>query len=245
MVRIRCALWHRRVRTVSSHETELGGAGARATETPAGAGPSPDHVEEQGEGKALEAVGLTTPEAPETPEEDVDPDDRETEDPGAYWKAVRTKGRLDLDVGSGLLKPREGAFVIEYTLTPDDARGAAIRAGYAASSAHVQAGRLMNRERVQVAIAREFASKAAATGVDRGYLVRQCRDIAEDASCKVSDRLRAIELMGKLLGEFAPEKVEHNHQGLRWSEIAAAGAEDAQVIEMPALSPPDEGDNPV
>ena len=171
---------------------------------------------------------------------DVDADDRETEDPAAYWKAVRTKGRIDLDVGSGWLRPREGAFVIEYTLTPDDATGAAIRAGYAASGAHVQQKRLLSRDRVQVAIAREFASKAAATGVDRGYLVRQCRDIAEDASCKVSDRLRAIELMGKLLGEFAPEKVEHDHRGLSWAEIAAEAAEDAQVIEMPRLSQPEE-----
>lgn len=203
---------------------------------PAPATPEPtENVEET---QALEAVGLQTPEDPGRSQEDVDPDERETEDPGAYWKAVRTKGRIDLDVGSGLLRPREGAFVIEYTLTPDDARGAAIRAGYAASGAHVQASRLLNRAKVQVAIAREFASKAAATGVDRAYLVRQCRDIAEDASCKVSDRLRAIELMGKLLGEFAPDRVEHSHKGLSWAEIAAEAADEAQVIDMEALPSP-------
>jgi hypothetical protein len=146
-------------------------------------------------------------------------------------------------VGSGWLKPREGAFVIEYTMTPEDAQGAAIRAGYSPNGAHVQANRLLRRARVQVAIAREFAAKSTVLGIDRAYLVRQCRDIAEDASCKVSDRLRAIELMGKLLGEFAPEKHEHSHSGLSWAEIAAEGAEDAQVIDMERLPPPADDPN--
>lgn len=164
------------------------------------------------------------------PSDDVDSDPVENADPAAFWKAVRTRQTIDMEVGTGVLKPREGAFVIEYTMTPDDARGAAIRAGYAYSSARVQATRLMSRERVQRAIAREFAKKAAQTGIDRDYLVRQLSDIAHDDRQKASDRIRALELMGKLIGAFAPEEHVHRHAGLSWDQIEA---EDADVIDIP------------
>lgn len=203
------------------------GTDTELDKTPAGALPSPAQ-------EPIPHVG-----------EDVDVDERETDDPSSYWRAVRTRGRIDLDVGTGWLKPREGAFVIEYTLSPGDATAAAVRAGYSPNGAHVQAQRLLRRERVQTAIAREFAAKAATAGVDRDYLVRQCRDIAEDHSCKTADRLRAIELMGKLLGEFAAEKVEHTHTGLAWADVVAEQAEDAQVIDPSALPAPPGDCNPV
>lgn len=161
--------------------------------------------------------------------DDVEPDPVEATDPAAYWKAVRTRQTIDMEVGTGVLRPREGAFVIEYTMTPDDKRGAAIRAGYAPTGAHVQATRLLKRDAVQRAIAREFAKKAAQTGIDRSYLIAQLDDIARDDRQKAADRLRALELMGKLVGAFAPEEHVHRHQGLRWDEIEA---EDAEVVEL-------------
>lgn len=196
-----------------------------SAETPAGATPSPDQL-------------------PEQVEVDVDVDERETEDPAAYWRSVRTRSQIDHDVMTRVLSPREAAFVIEYTHTPEDARSAAIRAGYSHNSAHVQADRLRSRARVAAAIAREFARKAAQTGVDQGYLIGQCRDIAEDSSVKAGDRLRAVELMAKLTGSFAPEKVEHSHSGLTWADIAAEEAEDAQVIDVKGIPHLSGDDNP-
>lgn len=174
---------------------------------------------------------------------DVDPDEREEADPAAYWHSVRTRTQLDHDVATGVLSPREAAFVVEYTMTPDKATEAAIRAGYAPSGAHVQVGRLLRRERVQNAVSREFARAQARTGIGRDYLVSQARDIVEDSSAKSSDRIKAMELIAKLIGAFAPEEVHHKHSGVSWAEIAAAeDAEYAQVIDSEG-NPPAIGDD--
>jgi len=75
------------------------------------------------------------------------------------------------------LTGRRARFVREY-VADHNATQAAIRAGYSAKSAHVQAHDLLRNPKVQDAIAREEAELAAATRINTQKTLKRLWDIA-------------------------------------------------------------------
>lgn len=105
---------------------------------------------------------------------------------------------------------KQEAFAIEY-LKDKNATQAAIRAGYSKKTAASIAWELLEKPDVKEFIGRhqEEARKNATVTVDG--IVDQLRDIASNIMAKDSDRIRALELIGKYLGMFT-ERVEMKGQ---------------------------------
>lgn len=105
---------------------------------------------------------------------------------------------------------KQEAFAIEY-LKDKNATQAAIRAGYSAKTAGAIAYELLEKPHIQEFLRQhqEEARKNATVTVDG--IVDQLRDIASNVMAKDSDRIRALELIGKYLGMFT-ERVEMKGQ---------------------------------
>lgn len=105
---------------------------------------------------------------------------------------------------------KQEAFAIEY-LKDKNATQAAIRAGYSAKTAASIAYELLEKPGIQEFIRQhqEEARKNATVTVDG--IVEQLREISSNVLAKDSDRIRALELIGKYLGMFT-ERVEMKGQ---------------------------------
>lgn len=105
---------------------------------------------------------------------------------------------------------KQEAFAIEY-LKDKNATQAAIRAGYSKKTAASIAWELLEKPDVKEFIRQhqEEALKNATVTVDG--IVDQLRNIAANPLAKDSDRIRALELIGKYLGMFT-ERVEMKGQ---------------------------------
>lgn len=108
------------------------------------------------------------------------------------------------------MTPKQEAFAIEY-LKDKNATQAAIRAGYSKKTARSIACEMLARPDIQqfVRERQEEALRNATVTVDG--IVDQLRDIAANPLSKDSDRIRALELIGKYLGMFT-ERVEMKGQ---------------------------------
>lgn len=105
---------------------------------------------------------------------------------------------------------KQEAFAIEY-LKDKNATQAAIRAGYSKKTAAAIGWELLENPNIQQIIRakQEEARKNATITVDG--IVEQLQEIASNVLSKDSDRIRALELIGKYLGMFT-EKVEMKGQ---------------------------------
>lgn len=105
---------------------------------------------------------------------------------------------------------KQEAFAIEY-LKDKNATQAAIRAGYSKKTAAAIAWELLENPKIKQFIRdkQEEALKNASVTVEG--IVDQLKEIASNVLAKDSDRIRALELIGKYLGMFT-EKVEMKGQ---------------------------------
>ncbi len=121
------------------------------------------------------------------------------------------------------LTARQARFVKEY-LVDLNATQAAIRAGYSAKTAQAQSSRLLSNvmvaEAVDAGASKQHAEldltaqKVLAELLGVGYATVNSTDV------RVSDKLRALELLAKHLG-LLTEQVDHKHSGrfeLVWAE---------------------------
>jgi phage terminase small subunit len=106
------------------------------------------------------------------------------------------------------LPPRQAIFVAEY-LVDLNATQAAIRAGYSAKTAEVQASRLLSNVKVAASIAARRAdiSKKLEITVERVVLEYAKIGFADftdyaDGQFKLSDKLHALDSVAKHLGMF-------------------------------------------
>lgn len=135
---------------------------------------------------------------------------------------------------SAILTPRQSKFVDEYLV---DANGtqAAIRAGYSATGARVAAHRLLTN--VAISSRLEARQKADATrlSVSRENVLQKLLEAFEMAreEREPAAMVSAARELGKLLGYYAPVKVEAS---LDVKELAARGQfermTDAQLYEV-------------
>ena len=145
--------------------------------------------------------------------------------------------RTKLDFGS----MRRKLFAREYVRTGKQ-RLAAIAAGYAPGSADVQGSRLMKRPGVVAEVQRLEALRDAEEKIDRLYVLKGLYDMAEEAE-KDSDRIRALELLGKSLGMFVDqvetyathdvsELQEFSLEQLRATYQQLSAKKDVKVLEL-------------
>ena len=121
------------------------------------------------------------------------------------------------------LTPRQARFVKEYLVDLNGTQ-AAIRAGYSSRTANEQAARLLANISVKAAVEAGAATQHAQLDLTAekvltellgvGYATVKSQDI------RVSDKLRALELLAKHLG-LCTDQVDHKHSGrfeLVWAE---------------------------
>ena len=129
------------------------------------------------------------------------------------------------------MTPKQKRFVQEY-LVDLNATQAAIRAGYKEQSARITASKNLARPDIQAALRVEFDDYQKRTRITGDMVVEELSKIAlakaDDyyrdygLELKVSDKIRALELLGKHLGTFT-------------ERIAIAGPDPAVVAEVEAL----------
>lgn len=109
------------------------------------------------------------------------------------------------------LSEKQQRFVAEYTVD-FNATAATIRAGYSEKTAAQMGYKLLKMPEIQAAIKGEFNERQKRTHIDGDQVVEELAKIAlskfEDyyreygLEMKLSDKIKALELLGKHLGQF-------------------------------------------
>jgi phage terminase small subunit len=99
------------------------------------------------------------------------------------------------------MNERQARFVKEYAADPNGTQ-AAIRAGYAVSSAKVTASRLLTKPNIQELLAVTERATAETLDLTHRYVLKGLMSIAENTEATQSARVRAYELLGKHQGMF-------------------------------------------
>ena len=105
------------------------------------------------------------------------------------------------------LTDRQERFVIEYLATANGAE-AARRAGYSEHTAKEMAWENLTKPYVRKAIDQKRSQLMADTEDKVAWLVERLTAEATDGDNNDSTRVRALEVLGKIHGAFAPEKTE-------------------------------------
>lgn len=108
------------------------------------------------------------------------------------------------------MTPRQTTFTIEY-LKDLNATAAAKRAGYA--HPNVQGTQLLSKTAIHDAVQQELEARALRLRIDADWVVEQLEIEATSKDNCASTRVRALELIGKHLGIFAPKKVDVTYSG--------------------------------
>jgi len=106
------------------------------------------------------------------------------------------------------ISPRRQRFVEEY-LADLNATQAAIRAGYSRHTAKQQGSRLLTNVDVSRAIAQGQLELAERTQANETFIVAELVEIATNGE-KTSDRIRALELLGKRIGMWTPQEAAND-----------------------------------
>lgn len=109
------------------------------------------------------------------------------------------------------LSPKQQRFVAEYTVD-FNATAATIRAGYSKKTAAQQGYNLLQMPEIQAAIQAEMKERQNRTQIDGDYVIEKLKEIADktahdytNSDLKYTNKLKALELLGKYLGVFDPK----------------------------------------
>ncbi len=121
------------------------------------------------------------------------------------------------------LTPRQARFVKEYLVDLNGTQ-AAIRAGYSSRTANEQAARLLANVSVKAAVEAGAAKQHAQLDLTAKKVLSELLGVGyaevDTTDIRVSDKLRALELLAKHLG-LCTDQVDHKHSGrfeLVWAE---------------------------
>ncbi len=109
------------------------------------------------------------------------------------------------------LTPKQKRFVAEY-LVDLNATAAAIRAGYSKKTAEVIGYENLRKPQIAQAVRLEMDNLQKRTEVTQDYVIGKLREIADkdasdaqDSDLKYSNKIKALELLGKHLGAWEPK----------------------------------------
>ena len=100
------------------------------------------------------------------------------------------------------MTPKQETFVLEY-LKDLNATRAADRAGYA--HPNVQGPQLLSKPKISAAVQLELDSRLDRLRLDADWVIAKLEIEATNPKNSGSTRVRALELLGKHLGVFAPK----------------------------------------
>ena len=114
------------------------------------------------------------------------------------------------------MTPKQKIFAIEY-LKDLNATRAADRAGY--KHPNVQGTQLLSNPDVQATVTQELTARADRLRIDAGWVVTRLELEATNSANPASTRVRALELIGKHLGAFAPKRLEVTYSSSFFADI--------------------------
>lgn len=114
------------------------------------------------------------------------------------------------------MTPKQQTFVLEY-LKDLNATRAADRAGYA--HPNVQGTQLLSNQTVRIAVQQELNARADRLRIDADWVIAQLEREATDYKNSGSTRVRALELLGKHFGTFAPNRLEVTYSSGFFADI--------------------------
>ena len=109
------------------------------------------------------------------------------------------------------LTPKQERFVQEY-LVDLNATQAAIRAGYSKKTAEVIGYENLRKPQIAQAVQRGMEVRQKRTEVTQDYVIKKLKEITDkdasdcqDSDLKYSNKIKALELLGKHVGAFEPK----------------------------------------
>jgi phage terminase small subunit len=134
------------------------------------------------------------------------------------------------------LTPMQESFIREFCLDRNQTQ-AALRAGYGKGVNRMTAqgrGRdLMRQPNIRKAIDAQIAKLGKKTETDSQWVRRRLREEAEDTTIAAAARVRAIELIGKLNGDFVEDRKNNR------SPLADMETSDLERLERAIAGLPD------
>lgn len=100
-----------------------------------------------------------------------------------------------------MINKRQEAFISEYCITLN-ATQSAIKAGYTPKNARTTAVQLLANPNIKQKVDEMLKEKASRNSLSADMVLNELKSIAFDRTNKVSDRIRALDLLGKHLKLF-------------------------------------------
>ena len=110
------------------------------------------------------------------------------------------------------LTAKQARFVHEY-LIDLNATQAAIRAGYKEKNANNTASVMLANSKIQAAIQEMRISREKSSMITAEWVRRQIAEIAQKEDAKDQDRLKALDMLAKMLGLY--ERRDEENAGIR------------------------------
>jgi len=111
------------------------------------------------------------------------------------------------------LKPKQARFVREYIDNGGNATQAAIAAGYAERNARGIGSENLTKPHIKEAIRELTEAREKSSGITAEWVRQQIAQIAQKEEAKDQDRLKALDMLAKMLGLY--ERRDEEQQGIR------------------------------
>jgi phage terminase small subunit len=126
------------------------------------------------------------------------------------------------------LTAKQKAFIEELPKNQWNGTKAAIAAGYSAKNAGVMAHRLLKNPKIAEELAKRTAEIVSKTDVEVGEIIAALCTIAFGGRATNSDRLRALDLLGRYKGIFSEKRIIETVE--RQRELTEAEEEEARRL---------------
>jgi phage terminase small subunit len=117
------------------------------------------------------------------------------------------KAKIMASENPDYITPKQQAFIQHYMANGGNGTQAAISAGYAPRSAAVTASEMLKMAKIRKRMEPEKDKQMDRVGLDTDWIVSRLMKEANEAPSDAA-RIRALELLGKVEGIFAPDKKE-------------------------------------
>lgn len=140
----------------------------------------------------------------------------------------------------GRITPKQQRFAIEY-LRLGEGKAAAIAAGYSPNTAGQIAHALLQKPHVRALVDKEQQDAADRARSNADWVIERLEREAEDMDNSGGERIRALELLGKIHKMFVERKeVKHTHTATFFADVdLSEDAIEGEFEELPMIEQSD------